>query len=396
MSRPRLSLRRGVNVHHMLNWPEIVRQQPVAVATSVSYVWPPFRTARHAMADEELRLLASLGFDFIRLTVDPSIAIASPPDRRGLWSDLVAQTAERFVAAGLSVVVDLHPVAVNPDYGPEALMNPADTRPFDAYLGVVGLLAARLAPLAEGSGASRIALELMNEPTLAGDAGFRRWQGMMERLHQAAREAAPDLPLVLTGGQWSSARALMRLDPAPFRGSDVLYTFHYYDPHTFTHQGVGREVARHVSDLRWPPRKDDVDAVLDRALRRIDGDLALQASQREAAATMTRKLLADYLGTAHDPARITADFAAVKDWGARHGIEPGRLLLGEFGAVRPGASIEAARDRTAWLRAVREAAERQGFPWALWAYRGYGGMALREDPPGSSLDKDVVAALGMS
>ncbi len=70
--------------------------------------------------------------------------------------------------------------------------------------------------------------------------------------------------------------------------------------------------------------------------------------------------------------------------------------MGEFGAVlQPTATAEVRASRVAWLRAVRSAAEANGFPWAYWAYKGYGGMTLLTEAPAAAMDVDVLKALGL-
>ncbi len=50
------------------------------------------------------------------------------------------------------------------------------------------------------------------------------------------REDAPEIPILLGSYQWNSAQTLPALD-APF-DEGVIYNFHFYEPHAFTHQGA--------------------------------------------------------------------------------------------------------------------------------------------------------------
>ena len=114
---------------------------------------------------------------------------------------------------------------------------------------------------------SKLALELMNEPQYGWDAPTtERWQRMLELLHQGARAQAPDLLLVVTGARGGDATGLKALDPAPFAASNVLFSFHYYEPHDFTHQGVvspnpSASHWRFISGLPYPAKSGDVDRV---------------------------------------------------------------------------------------------------------------------------------------
>ena len=134
---------------------------------------------------------------------------------------------------GFCVLVDFHPVSQVPKYAPEKLVQAEDDPLFIAYAGVIGRTAHLLATLHT----NRVALEVMNEPQYGWDpATTVRWQRLLEHLHREARAEAPDLLLVLTGARGGDIKGLLALNPEPFKRSRVLYSFHYYEPHDFTHQ----------------------------------------------------------------------------------------------------------------------------------------------------------------
>ena len=98
-----------------------------------------------------------------------------------------------------------------------------------------------------------------------------------------------------------------------------------------------------------------------------------------------------------NPARwfVERFVARARDWADRQGILPGRLLLGEFGALRTDAQFTASRpaDRARYIRDVRLTAESHGIPWAYWnlfdGFGLYGSDLTREADPA------IVAALGL-
>lgn len=373
----------GVSVHHMLNWPDVT-QGPSGLA----YRWPPFQRAAFGMSDAEIARLKAAGFRVVRLTADPSIWLASPPERRTELAAITTGTIRRFLGAGLDVVYDLHPVNVNPAWGPERLVTAIDGPAFRAYADLVERVATEL----RGLPRDRVVFELINEPPLDRPADIRRWQPMMELLHRRARAAAPDLPLVVTGAQWGSHRALIQLDPTPFRGSNVVYTFHFYEPAAFTHQGVEKVDWQYIKDLSWPPRRTLQEAVA-AATARVRADPGLDEAGRTKQTAYTTKLLGDYFAGTNDVAQIRAEFQKVADWAKRHGIPTNRIYLGEFGVVHnPGDPDNGWLD---WLRAVRETADSFGFGWSLWAYKGWGGMSLTGDHVRTVPQPEMLAALGL-
>ncbi|MFG1379741.1 glycoside hydrolase family 5 protein [Xanthobacter autotrophicus] len=382
-----LRLRRGLNIHHLLNWPEAVHR-----GGEQTYLWPPFQHSRYQIADEDILAIKDAGFDFIRLTADPALLIGSDDARWPLLDAHIVGLIERFFSADLRVVFDLHPISLNPSYAPAALAAQPPGAAFASY----GHMVERVARMLDRLPHDKIAFELMNEPILQDATGVSAWQGMMEQLHRRARHGSEAMPLVLTGAAWSSLQGLIRLDPAPFKNSNVFYTFHYYNPHPFTHQGVPVEVERYVSDLGWPADPAAQGATWERSLAKLNADPGLSPAERQRWAEVTRKVMADYFGTAHDSASIGADFETVARWADGHGIERERILLGEFGAVRAPPGSKAAVDRLRWLDAVRTAAEHSAFPWALWAYKGGGGMALVLDHTHADMEPEVLGRLGLA
>ncbi len=373
---PRLS--RGINLHHLLNWPEVDGD-----GTRISYRWPPFSGPSYQLADSELALIRSIGFDFLRITADPGILIMASGERFEFLVAYVKRLLDRLFAAGFNVVLDLHPVAVNPDFAPLRLVEDRRAERFQSYCRMVRRLAAALSTLP----AEKFALELMNEPWLSTQPQQARWPQMLEELHACAREAAPNLPLVLTGPDWSSAAALTYLDPSPYRNSNVLYTFHYYDPHAYTHQGVEGDENELVAGLHWPASVENAQEALQGALARAEERPGFGLRQKRD----VKKSLNDFIAASHDMARMRDAFAAVAAWSDAHFIPRERIFLGEFGCVSESHGVMIP-NRLAWLTAVRKIAETFQFPWAFWAYKGYGRMALVEQ---GRIDWPTVEALGL-
>lgn len=383
-AQPCPRLHRGIGVHNLLNWPDVEGEGP-----ALRYVWPPFSSAGYQISDAEIRNLRRTGFDFIRLTADPSIFIAATDEQRSDLERHAQGLVARLIEAGLAVVFDLHPVAVNPAYRPEALVDPATPDAFSAYVAMVG----RVAGMLRAFPPDRLVLEPFNEPWIDDLTKAGRWQAMLERLHGAARQSDPRRPIVLNGLQWDSVQGLLALDTRPFRGSNVLYTFHYYDPHAFTHQGVQGDT-RWLGGLQWPADDDNARAVLNKALAAIESDASLSREQKMEARESTRGYIDVQLRGHPGPARVADDFAAVSRWAARQGVTPDRILLGEFGCTAASNGKPLGAQRLNWLRTVREASEKAGFGWAYWTYKGFGGMQLVRDDGG--FDAATLAALGLS
>jgi endoglucanase len=387
------AFQRGVAIHHMMNWAAVERSDPRR------YSFPPFVGASYETSDRLLQMVAAAGFDFIRLTLDPGPFLQFTESRRDALDRHLVKVLERLLAHGFNVIVDFHPNEHVPDYAPERLVASIDDPLFHGYARMVRRTARLLASLRT----QRLALEPMNEPQYGWDPRTtERWQRMLERLHREARAEAPDLLIVLTGAHGGDATGLMAVDPSQFAGSNALFSFHYYELHDFTFQGVKSTLPtawhrQYLSGLPYPAGSGDPRQVWARVRDNILADNSLNASDKARVLRQAQERVAEYLASGFSRNDISKEFDAVLDWANRHGIAARSILVGEFGVTRTygfyRASDPAAQE--AWMRDVRVEAERRGFGWALWALSGYGGMALVETDDAEALDPVSLRALGM-
>ncbi|RVU21702.1 glycoside hydrolase family 5 protein [Methylobacterium oryzihabitans] len=389
---PGTGFRRGLGVHTMLNW---ARTNPERTA----YLPAPFDGPSYDLPEATIRNVAAAGFDFVRLTVDPGPFLQLDGAARDALDRHLAATVRRFLAAGLAVLVNLHPNSQVAAYDPVRWLVSTEDPTYRAFLTLVGRTARVLAAI----GSPAVAFEPLNEPPYGYDSGsVRRWQAMCEAMHAEARAAAPDMLLVLTGARGGSRQGLLALDPAPFRASRVRFSFHYYEPYAFTHQGVSAENGdaaswRYFSGMPYPAGSVPAALVLDGVAAAVAAAPGLDPLARRRALSQARERASAYLATRFGPADIARAFDEIRDWAVRHGIGPERVLLGEFGATRTYGRYRASDPVSyeAWLSDTREAAERRGFAWAFWALGGTGGMALVSEDGATSLDRGTVRALGL-
>jgi hypothetical protein len=108
----------------------------------------------------------------------------------------------------------------------------------------------------------------------------------------------------------------------------------------------------------------------------------------------TEKVMKVYFDAEPGRPFIDGYLGAAAAWAKRHGLPAGRVLMGEFGALRKDAQYFGARapDRARYIRDVRESAEAFGFPWAFWCL--FDGMGLMDEAT-RALDPAMVAALGL-
>lgn len=353
--------------------------------------------------DRQLARLKAEGFDFVRLNIDSAALLWVGEDGAGPLIDRIIDATRRLQGLGFAVIVDLHLLPVDGDRpeGLEDVLGTNDHAPvlWDRYLSLVQRIAARLAVLPP----DQTLLEPINEPNQDWSSHLSltdRWPKQLAALAQAARTAAPTLPLVLTGGRSSLIDGLTRLDPTPFANDpNIVWTFHYYEPMAVSHAGRPwvEDVGRFLTHLPYPAARLDGDANdrLARAAHQRIAKSGLPAKSRKALDASVGEAIAEYRQSDAGPATIAADFKRVGNWAAQNNIPANRILLGEFGIFQDGADPAS---RIALIEATREAAEQQGFAWAIFtAGLTTSGQAFSVigDSQSLTLESKVKAALGL-
>jgi len=379
------SMKRGLNLDQWVTWPAEDKwgdRQAIL----------PYPEWRKFLNEDDLKALKDAGLDFLRMPVDPSPFLSG--QTTALRDDLYASvldSARMINRAGLKVIVDLHliPAGGNRKIGMSEVMR--DPAVFDAYAELVRNMARTLAK----EDPELVALELMNEPLVDCDAnGTNLWPDLQRRLFAAARASATRLTLVLTGGCYSNAESLARIDPGTIADDNLIWTFHSYDPFLLTHQGAtwAGDFIQYVTGLPYPLTavpKAQLDMTLDTIRDRIKAEApwarrsGLLAYLDEQVATMDSP--EKQLGV------MDAPFATVDAWAKANGVKPQDITLGEFGMIRKeygNGFVMPAAYRAAYMRDMIARAEAHGFSWAVWSYGGAFGIVDAFD--GEKAEPDVM------
>ena len=341
------TLKRGINASHWF----------AQVMDSRGYTKEHLTTH---ITTADLALIKSLGFDHLRLSVDPASIWKSEeplviaPERL----DALVQAVATILAHDLAVIVDIHPSS---EYKKKLQAD-------DAHVETFVDLWRTLARALSGTDPRRVFLEMLNEPE------FRdryRWGGIQATLIAAVRHGAPQHTIIATGHRWSAIDDLLALEPLADR--NVVYAFHFYTPALFTHQGAtwGLGYWRHLRDLPYPASPAD----LPRMTAGVPDDL-------------TRLHLTRYGHERWTSERIEAEIGEVATWAARHDV---RVICTEFGVYRRWARPS---DRARWIGDVRAALERHGIGWTMWDYAGDFGIVTKQEDQ-TLAEGDIVRALGL-
>jgi hypothetical protein len=357
----------------------------VESAPSKSFVYPPF-SYQNAAFTNELKELRRVGFDFVRFAVDPGPFLQWQHSRRDYLDRMLIDRVRQILSCDLSVIVDFHPSDMHPDYLGEKIAADADGPLFKEYV----RLLARTATSLDAFKSPRVALEIMNEPPPRASV----WQPMLNAAYAAVRQSAPNLWLVVDGGEEGNLEGTTQLDGF---GNDpnVLFSFHYYRAWQFTHQGLAGMAAQYLTDVPYPARGRPIQESIDATAATI-ARVSLAPSQKRQAEAAARDALESYRASAFERADIKRDFDTVARWARDHSVPVQRVILGEFGAMnneQRGLAIRQA-ERLRWLSDVREEAEAHGFAWAAWVHSGSIGFSLVKRAGSPELDPRIAKVLG--
>lgn len=373
----------AINVATWFTWP----RYQAAPATGIE--WPPYKTERPGEA--LLTSLHAAGFKTIRLAVDPSPLIFFEGQQREALVAMFKDTLKQLQKIGFKVVFDLQPNSRHKTWGDRAILSADDPTYLNNYAEFVKEMSRYLASFEPGS----VALELINEPRVGcKGAEQARWQEIVSKLVTQARAGSKTLPIIVSGGCASTPDGLIALNPKAFDDKNIFYTFHYYEPFSFTHQGAQfiPWADKYLDQVPWPYSRRPIEEptkALHARLAALRMDSAEVSKQFAAALNNLNR----YYAAKHDARTIESKFSAVKDWAIQNNIEPDRVVVGEFGVWKRHAGLPGALcvDRAAWIDAVRQAAEHQRFGWVFFHLDGPFGLI---EPPGK-IDPVVLHALGL-
>jgi endoglucanase len=309
----------------------------------------------------DIAFIKSMGFDHIRLSVNPQpmLNYDHPEEIPAPYLGYLDAAVKMILDQGLAVVIDLHP---------ESAFK-ARLAKEDAFVQRFGDFWRALAKHYSSWDSERLFFEILNEPE---ETDRYRWYGIQSKLANAIRQGAPQHTIIVAGARWSNDDELVFLEP--LRDGNVIYNFHFYEPHIFTHQGAtwGVYLWHWVRRLPYPSSPESATKVA------------------TAVPDATDRLAVVRYGYDHwGAARIDAEISQAAEWAMQRGVA---LVCNEFGVYRAYADPQ---DRAAWIRDVRIALERHGIGWTMWDYSGSFGVVTKKE--GRAVpDELTVRALGLT
>lgn len=307
---------------------------------------------------DDLVNIKSLGCDVIRLPINLHYMTNGAPDYTidPLFFDFLDQVVDWAEELQINLLLDNHSFDPN-----------VDTQP-----SVENILMKVWPQMAEHykNRSKYVYYEVLNEPHGISTA---TWCQIQQHVIDTIRAIDQTHTIIVGPSGFNSYNELKNM-PA-YSDTNLIYTFHFYDPFMFTHQGA--TWTSYMQDLAGVPFPYDA--------------ARMPATPASAKGTWVESSLNNY--------KNDGTVAAVKKWlDIAVNFKNTRnvtLYCGEFGVYIPN-SPEA--DRVYWYDVVRKYLEEKGIPWTTWDYQGGFGLFKKGSNElfGYDLNTDLLTSLGLN
>jgi len=310
------------------------------------------------LQEEYFQVIAEAGFNTIRVPINWSAhAMAEPPYTVDeAFFTRIDWVIENGLKHGLNVIIDMH------DYE-ELHGDPSSHK--DRFVAIWQQIATRYRNQPDS-----LYLEPLNEPH--GELTPIWWNGLLGQVVTAIRQVDGVHTLIVDAPDWGTIQGLLQIEI--LKGEEnAIYSFHFYDPFPFTHQGVEGTTAEYqTTGVQWPGPPST----------------PLAPNQQAGQFAWVRKWFQDYstLPTASNPCS-PSQVVKQLDWALQWQESSGKpLFMGEFGAY----SAADMQSRVNWTTTVRQEAEARGFSWAYWEFAAGFGIY---DPTSRKWNQELLGAL---
>ncbi|MCC4214421.1 glycoside hydrolase family 5 protein [Leeuwenhoekiella parthenopeia] len=191
-------------------------------------------------------------------------------------------------------------------------------------------------------------IDIVNEPVLYP----KEWEETAKNIITSIRTSHPEVIIVCGASNYNSIYELSRMQPLPFKS--IIYSFHFYEPFIFTHQGTtwtGNQNATTGIPFPYP-----------------DSTEVIQMPQLSEKAMGTEGAInyRDYSQTGTYQA-IRDKLSLLNTWRSTYGVE---VWCTEYGVTQNADK----QSRIKYLKAVDEVLKELSIPGYIWEYKGNFGI----------------------
>lgn len=323
-------LSRGVNLAHWFS------QFQEGVSEKYLETW---------ITEADFKNLADVGMTHVRLPVAPD----KLSKEQFVYIDQAVKWANKY---HLATILDIHPTS------PLFVDNKIDSKALDELQQFWAEFARRYQHEPK-----TIFYELLSESEVENASV---WHDVAQNLVKTIRQIDQQHTLIVAAPGWSLPEDFLRL--VPVSDNNVIYTFHFYKPMAFTHQGASwLSGLGALHDIPYPYDRDR----FEQATRGITDSQALS-------------WLSQY--DKYDLQKLAKDLQPVLDFRDRYHLP---VYCGELGVYKWG-SPEV--DRRRWYQDLTQLLRQNEIGYALWEYRS--GFAIF-DKGTNQFDRPLLEAIGL-
>lgn len=303
---------------------------------------------------KDLENIKSLGCDVVRLPVNLHYFTSGAPDYKidTLLINYLSQVIQWTQDLGLTLIIDNHTLA--PAHSPAVR---------DPLLKIWPQMANYFKNAPES-----VVFEILNEPH---DFQASQWHQIQQEVVDTIRKIDSSRWIVVTGADWGGVYGLLNLPPLPY--NRLLYSFHFYEPFIFTHQGASW-TSPSLAPLALVPWPYDASR--------------MPACPQELKGTWVEYEITTGYKTTGTLAYMQNTLQQVKAYATSHQVP---VFCGEMG-VYMSQSPEA--DRVNWYREASQYLQSLQIPFTLWDYQG--GFGLFNKGSNEVFEYDLNRPLGQA
>lgn len=213
--------------------------------------------------------------------------------------------------------------------------------------------------------------EVLNEPHGIADA---QWNTIQQSIVNVIRTVDTKHTIIVGPAGWNSYNNLAAMPT--YSDTNLIYTFHFYDPFVFTHQGAtwGDPSMAALANVPFPYDASKM-PTFPASLRGTWVESAFNNYQNDGTTTKVKQLI-----------DIAVQFKENRNV---------KIFCGEFGVYIPNSNND---DRVFWYDTVRKYLEEKGIAWTSWDY--HGGFGIFNKAGNDLFDHDLnlplLRALGFN
>ena len=217
-----------------------------------------------------------------------------------------------------------------------------------------------------------VVYEILNEPHGISTA---RWGEIQGKAIETIRQYDKKHAIIVGGTDYNSLGRLFNIPE--YQDDNLIYTFHFYDPYLFTHQGAtwgGPPLLTNLAGVPFPARAG--------RMPRIPSDLR---------GTWIENSLTNNYAREANPSVLSATLDRAVRFALDRNVP---VFCGEFGVLMNNCNNE---DRVRWYRYITHALDIRNISRTSWDY--YGSFGVFNSERGSfnhDLNTEVVLAMGFT